>query len=287
MLPNLVGPGHHVSRTGWGMSPAFARGTARHQQQIFASFMELLPRLAHWFPGHRVILRPHPSENHDVWRNATRGCHNLHVVHEGNVVPWLLASRLLLHNGCTTAVEAALLDVPAVTYQAVADAAHDYALPNGLSHCARDHGQVRHLVAEILSGTRRLVPELVRTRILARHVASTSGPLAIDRIVALLAEQGFLQRQTPRPPLRRWLPARLGATVRTVQKTLLGLVPGSRGGAAYHAHRFPALTSAELNARIRRLSGLLGRFRHVHAAPFSEHVFVVSATAPDQASLVA
>ncbi|MEO5883490.1 MAG: surface carbohydrate biosynthesis protein, partial [Caldimonas sp.] len=108
-----------VSRTGRGMSLSFAAGMAAHQQAIYDHFRDLMPQLAAWFPEHRIVLRPHPSENHEGWRHALAGCPRVEVVHEGNVVPWLMAARVLLHNGCTTAVEASVLDTPAVSFMPV------------------------------------------------------------------------------------------------------------------------------------------------------------------------
>ncbi len=115
-----------VSRTGRGMSLAFAVGMAAHQQAIYDHFRELMPQLAAWFPDHRIVLRPHPSENHEAWRQILAGCPQVDVVHEGNVVPWLMAARVLLHNGCTTAVEASVLETPAVSYMPVASETYDY-----------------------------------------------------------------------------------------------------------------------------------------------------------------
>src|SRR5690606_13390011 len=94
-----------VSRTGRGMSLEFALGMERHVQAIFQAFADLMPKLSRAFPDHTVVLRPHPSEDHDVWRRITAGLANVKVLHDGNVVPWLMACDVLLHNGCTTAVE--------------------------------------------------------------------------------------------------------------------------------------------------------------------------------------
>ena len=58
---------------------------------------------------HQIIIRPHPSESHDPWRQLAAELPNVSVVYEGNVAEWLLAAELLIHNNCTTGVEAYLL----------------------------------------------------------------------------------------------------------------------------------------------------------------------------------
>lgn len=262
-----------VSRTGRGMSLDFARGMAAHQQAIFDHFRELMPRLAAWFPGVRIVLRPHPSENHDLWRSLLADCPEVEVAHHGNVVPWLMAARVLLHNGCTTAVEASVLGTPAVSYMPVTSRTYDYHLPNGLSHRAATPEDVRAVLGEILAGTRGMSDADERERLFARHLAATRGPLACDRVMDVLTASGYLDRAPARPPALPWLRAWLTGNIRTLVKRVNGLRPNHRNSAAYHAHRFPGVSVTELNARIARFGAALGRFGGVRVAQRSPYVF--------------
>ena len=262
-----------VSRTGRGMSLAFATGMAAHQQTIYDHFRELLPRLADWFPGHRIVLRPHPSENHDVWRSILAGCPQVEVIHQGNVVPWLMAARVLLHNGCTTAVEASVLETPAVSFMPVTSETYDYHLPNGLSHRAATPERVRELLSEILEGRRGLVDETVRERLFGRHLAATRGALACDRVLDVLMATGYADRAPPSPAWSSWLKAWLVCNIRTFIKRVNSKRANHRNSAAYHTHRFPDVTAAELNARIARFTHELGRFHGVRAEAHSPYVF--------------
>lgn len=274
---NLIGRDEQgqrqIGRTGRGMSLEFATGMAAHQQAIFDHFRDLLPRLAGWFPQHRIVLRPHPSENHDVWRQVLADCPQVDVVHHGNVVPWLMAAKVLLHNGCTTAVEASVLTTPAVSYMPVTSDVFDYHLPNGLSHAARTPDSVRELLTDILGGRRGGIDEPVRTRLLARHLAATDGPLACDRVLDVLIDSGYAERTPPRPAARRWIQAWLSGNSRALYKRIKGLRQSNRSSATYHAHRFPGVSVAELNARIARFGAELGRFGSVRAEARSPHVF--------------
>jgi surface carbohydrate biosynthesis protein len=262
-----------VSRTGKGMSLEFAMGMAAHQQAIYDHFRELMPRLAEWFPQYRIVVRPHPSENHDVWRRVLANSPQVSVVHEGNVVPWLMAARVLLHNGCTTAVEASVLETPAVSYMPVTSEVYDYHLPNGLSHCARTPEEVRDLVSDILAGRRSMVDSAVRERLFARHLAGTQGRLACDRVLDVLQAKGYLDRAPERPPTLRWLRAWFAGHFRTFRKQVDALIPNHRNGPAYHAHRFPEISASQINERIARFSQQLRRFGNVRAEAQSRYVF--------------
>ena len=262
-----------VSRSGRGMSVPFATGMAAHQQAIYEHFRVLLPQLAGWFPARRIVLRPHPSENHDVWRGILAQCPQVEVAHHGNVVPWLMAAKVLLHNGCTTAVEASVLDTPAVSYMPVTSATFDYHLPNGLSHCAATPEAVREHLAAILAGQRGRVEDALRERLFARHLSATRGALACDRVLDVLLASGYAERTPQRPAALPWLKAWLTGNIRTLVKRINGLRPNHRNSAAYHAHRFPGVSASELNARIARFSAQLGRFGGIRAAAHSPHIF--------------
>ena len=262
-----------VGRTGCGMSLEFARGMAAHQQAIHDHFRALMAQLPGWFPDRRIILRPHPSENHQTWRALVADMKQIEVRHEGSVVPWLMACRALLHNGCTTAVEASVLETPAVTYQPVVAASYDYHLPNGLSHCARSQEEVRQLLADILAGRRGLVAASERERLLGRHLAATTGALACDRVIDVLVADGYGESRPPRPPTAAFLKAWLVGNGRTVLKRINRYRRSHRNSAAYHDHRFPGISHAELNARIQRFASLLGRFAGVRAELRSQHLF--------------
>lgn len=83
----------------------------RHMRQL----RSLLWMVARAGAFDRIVLRPHPSENHDAWR-TWGGALDFDVRYEGSATPWMLAADMVLHPGCTTAIEALLLDRPAVSF---------------------------------------------------------------------------------------------------------------------------------------------------------------------------
>ena len=268
-----------ISRTGRGLSRHFAKGMGDHQEKIFAAFRELVPMLSAHFPQKTIVIRPHPSENHEVWRDIVRDQSNVHVLHEGNVVPWLMACDVLLHNGCTTAVEAAVLEKPAISYLPVRSETYDYALPNSLSHQAETTEDTIKILEDIVTGRLGLTPQADRERLFARHLASTTGDLASDRVVETLAEAGYLDKSIPRPAIGNLLIGWIGMNGRTLLQRINMQRPNSRHSRAHHAHRFPDITATELNNRIARMGTLLNRFANIRAEPLSDHIFSVNAVA--------
>ncbi len=85
------------------------------------AFVELVHELSLRRKDVNIVVRPHPSEDDAVYRAAFAGASNVHVLRRGSVSPWLLAASVVIHDGCTTGLEAYLLDRPVVNYRPVPD----------------------------------------------------------------------------------------------------------------------------------------------------------------------
>lgn len=274
---NLVQAGPHGTRklgpNAMGMTSEFAEGMAAHKQTLFEGFQEMVSALSRAFPDRAIVVRPHPAERHDPWLAIAEDHKRVHVVNEGNVIPWLLAARVLLHNGCTTAVEAGVLGVPAIAYQPVRSDEFDFPLPNSLSHRAESSDQVKEIVAAVLDGRIGPLDEERRVPILRRHLASLDGPLASERIVDVLVRAGYAAGRPPRPSPGRLARAWLAANVRTGKKLLNMRRHNHRNSAAFHAHRFPGVGADALRERIADFGAALGRFERLGVERLGRHVF--------------
>ena len=68
----------------------------------------------------KIVVRPHPVENHDVWREWARPL-NIEVRYEGSANNWMMAADAVVHPGCTTGMEGLLLDRAVFSYVPDAD----------------------------------------------------------------------------------------------------------------------------------------------------------------------
>lgn len=104
------------------------------QKIIFEKMIELSIALAK--SGQKVVVRPHPSENLNVWKSKTKNySNNIKIIRSGNIIPWLMASKLVIHNGCTTAIEGSLLDKTVISYRPHKNPNVETYLPNAVSIC--------------------------------------------------------------------------------------------------------------------------------------------------------
>lgn len=278
-FPNLRTPLPPDLESGAPIDPdePFAVGLTRHKHAIFKAMIEMVREVARAYPDRKVIIRPHAAENHATWWEAGEGLDNLQVVHEGNVIPWLIAAEVMIHNGCTTGVEGYLLGTPTVAFQPVVSNRFDFELPNNLSHRVFDLDELIDVVGTALAG--RLPSDdraaAERRRLAEWHVASLSGPFAGQRIVDLIDSFEASGGTAFLPSLPERMAGRLGAVVRREGKRRNARVPGHKNHPAYTRHRFPGIELPEVVDHLTRLQTILGRFAGVTARQIGHNMFEI------------
>ena len=260
-------------------------GFAAHRYGLFQHFQTMLRELAQAHPDHTIVVRPHPAENQDTWLQAAAGCPNVQVIHEGHVVPWLLAAEVLIHNGCTTGVEAYLLDKPVIAYQPLTSESFDIPLPNTLSHQAFDLRLLHESVTAALEGGPcRDTGRATEQRTLAQqYFMALEGPFASERIVDVLEDLDNAPATCRRPPLGTYLAGKTTALQRRFKRQYKAFVRGDRNPIRYyrhkfHRHIFPEIGVSEVHSRITRFQSALNRFSGLHVRRLSKNIFEISTT---------
>src|SRR5690606_34329200 len=269
-----------LGQTGKGLPRPFAEGLGVHKQRLIDDFIAMVPALEQALPGVNLVLRPHPSENHGIYHALASRCSRVSVVHRGNVLPWLLACRALVHNGCTTAVEGYAMGVPSVTYMKTFDPQFDMdfqGLPNRLSRQCFSLEELVATLQAIVRGEVRAQPTPAQDQLIDHFITAREGPLAAERILDAL-DGAYRGSSGGLPPV--------GAVQRTTAATLTRLKagitklnmrrPGPNRG-SYHAHRWPTIGTGEVAQRVARLGATLGRFDSIRVRQRGEHLFDVHA----------
>lgn len=275
---------HFVPNLSIAVSPSsphvtadFGAGVNAHRYKIFSRMQALVPYLAERFPAVNIVVRPHPAENHEPWHAAASGHDNVHVVHKGNVIPWVLASSALVHNGCTTAVEAFVLRKPAVTYRPVIDERFEINLPNNLSYPTRNDDELCAALSQILDGKLGPCDGPEYWRCAQQNIAALDGPLASDRIADVLEKMEERSRGGINPGIVRYVQGWLQATGRARSKRANAGKPGHKNNTEYQRQRFPGLALAEARDRLDCLARQSGRFQGLQMEELGENIFRIVA----------
>ena len=261
-----------------GMSREYAEGLRDHKQNIFDAFKQMIPSMDQVFPDHKIIVRPHPTENQQVYKDLAKNSSTIEVTNEGNVVPWLMATKAVIHNGCTTGVEAYVMGVPAISYRAKINERYDlgfYQLPNLISHQCFTFEDLHKTLASILKGDLGRANSDERRSLVNHYLAAQDGPLACERIVDVLDDMLQTKPKLAKPAqIRRvfgWSLANWRRFSRYIRKRL----PGKHAPEEFHRHRYPGITLEELNARIARLQQTIGDSTNLKTTRLANQIFLI------------
>ena len=277
-----TGPGEkpRFGRAARGMSRSYAEGLRDHKLAVFDSFKQMIPALEAAFPNYTIVVRPHPTEKHDAYHEIAERCQRVEVTNDGNVVPWLMAAKALVHNGCTTGVEAYVMGLPAVSYRMAVDERYDngfYRLPNLISHQAFTQAELIEMLGKILGGLMGSANGDDRHALIKKHLAGQDGDLACDRMVGILDDIGA-RMQAASPPgagarIQQWVIAQALFLARWVQPRL----PGSHNRPEFQKHRFPGIDIEDLRRRIERFQNILGEKEKPQAEQLFDKLFRINA----------
>jgi len=256
-------------------------GMAKHRLALFHHFQEMVGEVGKAFPTHTVLIRPHPSENHEIWKQAGKGCPNVQVHFEGHVTPWLLAADAIIHNSCTTGLEGYLLNRPVFSFQPVASERFDKKLPNSVSLPASSTKELIDLLGKALSSNTR-PPEngsFEKTQLVEKYLAFLHGPFASEQIVTTLENFDDTLSLTT-PSLGKVSIAKFYAVARKFKRTFNAKFRMSNLNRSqryqYLQHIFPEIEYSTIHDRIERLQHILHRFSKIKVHSLGKSIFEIS-----------
>jgi hypothetical protein len=176
-------------------------------------------------------------------------------------------------------VEAYALGVPALSYRATVNEAYDYGfyrLPNLISHQCFDFAQLRDRLGQILAGKVGAADGDARRALFARHMAAQDGPLACERIVAVLEGIGHQMaasaRRIPFEHQQRWL---IGQGLQALRRVKAKL-PGSHNRPEFQRHRYPGLPLEAFRAKLKKLQQTIGDNTEIDTQKITDAIFTIS-----------
>lgn len=210
-----------------------------YRTEILHAFWDALPQISEAVPEHTIIVRPHPSESHAGWIDAAAGLSNVKIINEGSVIPWIMGADIVVHNFCTTAIEAFCLEKPVIAYRPIIDQRLETELPSIVSTQVLSEDE---LINEMKNSLKYGVGDTVYpAKVLQEYLKNYNGPMACDTILATLADlvrphetSFFAMGKLVRKSRFRALRAKIGSFYRKSDND------------DYKKHKFPALHKEEL-----------------------------------------
>jgi len=162
---------------------------------------ELSPKLA---ADEKIVVRPHTCESLEEWERLLKPYANIIIHHEGDVTPWLLASKGTIQFGSTVAIQAAYMGIPSIQNQ---NSEKVPGLTDVTAYEILDTAKSSGEVLAFLRDSERQKPEVRQNNTINQlegRVSNLSGTMASTQIANVLN----CIKVAPQPPIHFNLPRR-------------------------------------------------------------------------------
>ncbi len=245
---------------------------------ILAEFVRMIRALAAANPGTQVIVRPHPVDAVGAWRGLLGDCPGVVVTREGTLGAWLRGAKVLIHNGCTSGLEAAVCGVPRIAYVPV-ESEFERKAPNAVSLRLDSLAALLDAVDAILHG-RSLMFDAEHQQgeqaLLRQRFSSLDGALASDRIV----DEWEQLSSSSLEGANDWMKVRFAVRRRQLRAHMSRVLSSFGRGRpkkwwpSLTRLKFPPIKDSEISTIVSDLKSFLGRFEAVGYERLGERSFI-------------
>ncbi len=116
-----------------------------------AEYIKMVFELSVAYPDTHFVIRPHPGESTNIYDVVFANSNNVSIDRQGSVIPWLLACKILIHDGCTTAVEGYIGGANVINYQPFFQEESNYLIANSVGKQCNNLDDLLPIVNDVLN----------------------------------------------------------------------------------------------------------------------------------------
>ena len=98
----------------------------RYQLKSMKKFTNLIEKFSKEFPNEVIFVRPHPTENIEYWNDKFKDHENVVIKSEGDLSSYIRNAKLVVQDGCTSAMESFISNVPIINYVPIKSFKHPF-----------------------------------------------------------------------------------------------------------------------------------------------------------------
>lgn len=227
---------------------------AHPQGKLLQEFVNSIISLSEEFEHYNFVIRPHPSEDDQVYKNETSSISNVFVEYQDDVRTWIYSAKGVLHNGCTTGIESILMGKHTIAF----DPIHEYEpspLPNEASIQVTEYSELKEVISEI-NGSSDTPIQIDSKTILSNWFYNLKIDFSAELIskvtTEFISENNVSKRQvySPKPEIKLKRYIKNIPKIQTVKPAYRHLFEKEK--ALYK--KFPGLEESELSKIINKLT---------------------------------
>jgi len=249
--------------------------TMSEDYKKFYEFIEAIKYLSTNKYGYDIILRPHPRDNMKNWEVVLEDIPNVHVIREESISAWVKNTFAVMHNGCTTAIEATISGKPVITYNPFQ---MEYAkpIPNSLGYNINSKEDLLVKVNELfISEKNKNYKDKIKIpEILSRKLYIDSGELAAEKIVKVWESFDNKSLSKANNWTLFYLLTKILQIKRVVNKILNKLFPNNFGSVGEN-YKLQPLSEHDIYLKVNKLKNLLGIEKNFKCKIISEKTILI------------
>ncbi|MCP4275853.1 MAG: hypothetical protein GY779_05820 [Gammaproteobacteria bacterium] len=249
-----------------------------HERSNLNEYVRAFQRIRSEFPDHALIVRPHPIDDHEFWKKAIESVGNAYVVYEGSITPWLLAAEAIFHCGCSTGMEARIMERCSVAYHPHMDERFDNLPSTEIGPVVRDEDGLISFIRQAIGshGGCGLDKQDVE-----KYICSLDGKFASEKMLDALdnvSMQDAAMNLTWSNP--RAIKVRMHEWFRRWRREIRAKFDGQAGMLANKKKRsqqkWPGASLDEVRSLVAKYSDMTGCFGQVEVKQVTEDLFCLS-----------
>ena len=239
-------------------------------------FIEAIKYLAKNNNGYDIVLRPHPRDNINTWKVFLQDIPNVHIIREDSITSWVKNTFAIMHNGCTTSIEATISGKPVITYSPF-QMEYDHKLANSLGYDIKSKEELLLKANELFNSEKIREKKKVEVKIseaLSKKLYIDDNELAAEKILKVWESLDNKNlSQSNNWTKFYWLCKII--KFKRVFHNIMSKLFIDKFKPIEKNHKFPPLNEKDIRAKVLRLQHILGIKKELKCKLLSETTILI------------
>jgi surface carbohydrate biosynthesis protein len=144
-------------------------------------FIDAIKYLAKKNNGYEIVIRPHPRDHPRAWKSLLEDVPNVNVIKKDSITVWIKNAFAIMHNGCTSAIEATVTGKPVLTYSPF-EMKYAHEIPNTTGYIVRSKEELLVKANDIFNEKEKK-KKVKFSEIISKKLYIDENNLAADKII--------------------------------------------------------------------------------------------------------
>jgi hypothetical protein len=228
--------------------------------------------------GYDIVVRPHPAEDLNTWKIFLEDIPNVHVLRQDSITAWVKNAFGVMHNGCTTALEATVSGKEVFTFNPF-DMEYDKKIFNTLGHNLKSKEELLNKVNDIFEKSKfneNKERAINLNNLISKKIYIDENKLAAEKILKVW--ESLDDKLKSLSQSNNWLIFFCFLkilNIRSAAKNILAKIFPSKFMPIKQNHKFVSLDEKDIQGRVDRLKHVLKIEKKIKCKFLSNRTFLI------------